>query len=170
LDDDEGWEKDSEKLEAAVKNFDSMFTVLKQAMVDTKKYAASTYTMHTKAENDWLVTIGPLKLNKTMDEYIDYMVAEVDCFVYTVGGQVEYELGQCRTLFDVFNGTMYYFCQFLVGPMTVTWLSMFMVGGALTLYIQLARAVSMYFMRMDEIHPDDIRPEDIIKAMTEEET
>ena len=43
-----------------------------------------------------------------------------------------------------------------------------MVGGALTLYIQLARAVSMYFLRMDEIHPQDIKPEDIIKAMEEE--
>ena len=45
---------------------------------------------------------------------------------------------------------------------------MFMVGGALTLYIQLARSASMYFLKMDEIHPDDIRPEDIIKAMTED--
>lgn len=43
---------------------------------------------------------------------------------------------------------------------------MFMIGSALTLYIQIARAVSMYFLRMDEIHPDDITQEDKIAAMT----
>lgn len=78
--------------------FDVMYAEIKAGMVAAKTYADSTYKAHQKAENEWLVTIGPLKLNETMDLYEGHMTAEVDCFVYTAGSQVESNLSICEKL------------------------------------------------------------------------
>ena len=44
-------------------------------------------------------------------------------------------------------------------------MAFFLIGIGLTLYIQAARAVSMYFLCMDEIHPDDVTDEEKVAAM-----
>lgn len=160
------WSKRSIEFEKLLLPFDGIFDTLEPNVDKTTEWSVKHVKKHIDAEKEFLMTLGPLKLNETVDEYIGHVYEEIDCFTYTAVGQVEQEMGQCRTLFDVYNSTMFYFCKFLVGSMTITWVSMFMIGSALTLYIQIARAVSMYFLRMDEIHPDDITQEDKIAAMT----
>jgi len=184
------WSKRSVEFETILKPFDTIFDSIVNAVDMTKEWSKTHVKRHAAAEKAFLITDGPEELNHTVTssrrggnipmyntdsviaatgtkyDYIGHIYEEIDCFTYTAVGQVQEEVGQCRTLFDIYNSTMYYFCKFLVGPMTITWVSMFMIGLALTLYIQIARAVSMYFMRMDEIHPDDITQEDRIKALT----
>ena len=48
---------------------------------------------------------------------------------------------------------------------TVTWISFLLGGIALSLYIQAARAVSMYFLKMDAVHPGDISQEEKVASM-----
>ena len=52
---------------------------------------------------------------------------------------------------------------------TVTWISFLLGGIALSLYIQAARAVSMYFLKMDAVHPGDISQEEKVAAMKGEQ-
>ena len=54
---------------------------------------------------------------QTIVEYGNIILTEIDCFVITVSKQIEHQMGQCRTIYDVLDGTMTYFCNFLVGPM-----------------------------------------------------
>ena len=62
---------------------------------------------------------------QTIVEYGNIILTEIDCFVITVSKQIEHQMGQCRTIYDVLDGTMTYFCNFLVGPMVRKYLFLF---------------------------------------------
>ena len=56
-------------------------------------------------------------LCQVMEGRGDTIIEEIDCFVLAASLQIEHQMGQCRTIYDVLDSTMTYFCNFLVGPM-----------------------------------------------------
>jgi hypothetical protein len=146
-------------------SFDSTYNSLESNIQTASTESAVIYSTYLYLQPLLLETDGPSLLLETIAEYEQMMFDELDCFVITAAKQIQYEMGQCRTIYDVLDGTMLYFCNFLVGPMTVTWMAFLMTGVALTLYIQAARGVSLFFLKMDKVHPGDVSQEDKINAM-----
>ncbi|XP_063673951.1 uncharacterized protein LOC134811146 [Bolinopsis microptera] len=155
----------SKKFNTLMASYDALYTQLNIDILTSKIHSLNAYSKWSVLQPFYLETRGPTILLSTIIEYGNIILTEIDCFVITASKQIEHQMGQCRTIYDVLDGTMTYFCNFLVGPMTITWISFLLGGIALSLYIQAARAVSMYFLRMDAVHPGDISQEEKVAAM-----